>query len=109
MKSIALNHYNKAQYPAQNLFLKVVAKDESNVLATTEYYPGIYTLPATFAINPFLKLHLYKDPVIIQLWGDSTGFIASSTLNMKEYKIIYPINMETKNGNVSFSVMGSWE
>lgn len=110
MKSIKLNSYKKNQLITQNIFLKIITTDGSNtVLATTESYPSSLTLPAIFAINPRLHLHLYKDPIIIQLWGTSTGFIASSTLNMKEYKIIYPIDMETENEEVSFSVMGSWE
>lgn len=110
MKSVQLNSYHKSQYPSQNISIKVVKADGSNtVLATTGSYPSIYTLPVTFAINPTIQTHLYKDKIAIQLWGDSSGFIASSTINMKEYKIMFPINMATKSDSVSFAVMGSWE
>lgn len=110
MKSIKLNSYHKSEYPEQNLSLKVVElQDTHSVLASTDSYPSNLTLPATFAINSPLHLHLYKDNIGIELWGDSTGFIASSEISMSEYKIIFPIDMETENDSVSFSVRGSWK
>jgi hypothetical protein len=110
MKTVKLNKYLKSKYPQQNLFIKVVKADNpGNVLAVTETYPSFLTLPATFAVNPFIKIHLYKELIAIQLWGDSTGLIASNTINMKEYKIIYPIDMEMGNDSVSFSVTGNWK
>lgn len=110
MKYIKLNSYHKSLYPDQNLFLKIVDANNANtVLAQTESYPSTLPLPATFALHSHLRIHLYKEHLAIQLWGDSTGLIAASTINMDEYKIIFPIEMETENENVSFSVMGSWK
>jgi len=111
MKTIKLNSFRKVNIPSQYLTVKVVNENSGNsVLATTGKYPSDFTLPALFALDKPVKIHLYKeDHINIQLWGDSTGFIASSTIDMKEYKIIYPIDMETKNDSVSFSVLGSWE
>lgn len=109
MESVQLNSFDKSSYPSQNLSIKIVAQDANTILASTEYYPASYTLPVVFAVEPHPRIHLYKDQISVQLWGDATGFISSSTINMKEYKIIYPIEMETKNEHVSFSVMGSWE
>ena len=110
MKCIKLNSYHKSQYPAQNLSLKIVKADNANtVLANTESYPSTLTLPATFALNSHLRIHLYKEHIAIQLWGDSTGLIAASAIDMEEYKIIFPIEMETGNENISFSVVGSWK
>lgn len=110
MKSIRLNSYQKSNLPSQNLFLKVVDIENANrILASTKNYLSSLTLPVTFAVIPQPELHLYKkDNIAIQLWGEDTGLIASSIIRMKEYKIIFPIDMETKNDSVSFSVMGTW-
>jgi hypothetical protein len=109
MKAIRLNHYHKAEYPAQNLSLKVVDPKDKSVLGVTDSYPSNLTLPATFAINPSLHLQLYKEDIVVQLWGDSTGYMTSSEIDMDEYKIIFPIDMETENDSVNFSVLGSWK
>lgn len=110
MKSIRLNSFQKSKFPSQSLSVKVVYTDNPGmVLGSTESYPGNLTLPVILAVNPRPQIHLYKEHITIQLWGDSTGLIASSDMDMKEYKIIYPIDMETKSDSVSFSVMGSWE
>lgn len=110
MKTVRLNSYDKSQLPDQNIYIKVVDTDTANVLASTETYPGNLTLPVTFNLKPHPEIHLYKnDHIVIQLWGDLSGLIASSTIHMKEYKIQFPIDMETKEGTVSFSVMGTWE
>jgi len=110
MKSVRLVHYHKHHAQQENLFIKVVNTDDESVLATTEIYPSEYTLPVTFGIHPHLKLRLYKkDNISLQLWGDVSGLIAANTIRMKEYKIIYPIDMEVENESVIFSVMGTWE
>jgi hypothetical protein len=110
MKCIKLNNFESSKYPSQNLSIKVVYTQNSDmVLGKTGSYPSNFTLPVTFAIHPPPKIHLYKEHISVQLWGDSTGLIASSNIDMKEYKIIYPIDMETQNDSVSFSVLGTWE
>lgn len=107
LKTVKLNSYTQSKHSAQNLFVKVV-DENGTVLNITDNYPGSFTLPATFAIDPTLKLKLYKNQYAVQLWGDSIGLIGSSEINMDEYKIIFPIDMETKSEDVSFNVAGSW-
>ncbi|HEY8400868.1 MAG TPA: hypothetical protein VIK89_06380 [Cytophagaceae bacterium] len=109
MKSIRLNFYEKDKYPSQNIYLKVVKEDGHEVLTTTDFYPGHLTLPVTFAITSSLKLYLYKEPAIIELWGATSGYITSKSIEMEEYKIIFPIEMDAENETVSYTVMGSWE
>lgn len=110
LKNVKLNEYHKSGYPVQNLFIKIVSADNANnALATTEEYPGQLPLPVTFGIHPSARIHLYRDRIAVQLWGETSGLIASSTVDMKEYKIIYPIEMETENDAVSFTLLGSWE
>lgn len=108
LKSVKVNSYNAAKHFSQNIFVKITENDEI-VLAITASYPADLTLPATFAVNPHLELKLYKNNYTVQLWGDSTGFISRSQINMDEYKIIFPIDMETKSDDVSFNVAGSWK
>jgi hypothetical protein len=110
LKAVKLNSYHLSPQVDQNLFVKVVRDDEDKtVLATTDTYPSTLTLPATFAITPSLRLHLYGgDHIVVELWGDVTGLIASRAINMNEYKIKFPLDMEAKNAVASFSVMGSW-
>ncbi len=108
LKTVKLNSYSESKHSSQNLFVKVVDKNDI-VLNTTGKYPGSFTLPATFAIDPSLNLKLYKDQYTVQLWGDSTGLIGSSEINMDEYKIIFPIDMETESEEVSFNLAGSWK
>jgi len=110
LKAVKLNSFHKKHHFSENLFIKIVEpSDTTSVLATTDIYPGNITLPATYAVHPGLLRHLYVNPVTLQLWGDSSGFISSNTLDMKEYKIIYPIDMEVENEEVSFSLLGSWK
>jgi hypothetical protein len=110
MKNVKLNSYSKSNLPNHYYSLKVVDTDNQAVLANTEKYPCDLTLPATFLISSHPKLNLYqRDHISIQLWGDSTGLLAASTIKMAEYKIQFPIDMEMTEGAVSFGVMGTWE
>lgn len=110
MKTVKLIGYDKEKFPEQNLYIKVIDTYPSNVLATSETYPSKQTLPATFNLSPHPEVHLYKNKnITIQLWGDISGYMESSTINMKEYKIIFPIDMETEEGETKFGVAGTWE
>lgn len=110
LKAVTLSAFQNDGYPAQNLRIKICDPDNpDNVLATTEPYPSSMTLPATFEVNPTLDFHLYKQSIAVQLWGDSTGAIATSIVDMDEYKIIFPIEMETTSGVARFTLHGSWE
>lgn len=108
LKTIKLSSYSPSKHSTQNLFIKILNSNGA-VLNTTDNYPGSLTLPATYAIEPTLKLKLYKNQYTIQLWGDSSGFIGSSEINMDDYKIIFPIDMEVKNEDLSFNIKGSWK
>ncbi|WP_299253355.1 hypothetical protein [uncultured Cytophaga sp.] len=110
MKTVKLNDYDKSKFPDQNLSIKVIDTSPLNVIASSESYPSSQTLPATFNLSPHPQVHLYKDKnITVQLWGDVSGLMGYSTIDMKEYKIIYPIDMETKEGSTSFSVAGTWQ
>jgi|GEM_PF-797044 len=108
MKAVKLNFYEKEHFPEQDIFIKVVNSD-SVVLVCTEKYNSLYTLPVTFGISPGLKVQLYKEkPLSVQLWGDSSGCMASCPIHMDEYTILFPIDMEIGDEQVNLSVIGTW-
>lgn len=108
MKAVKLNFYEKEHFPEQDIFIKVVNND-STLLACTEKYNSLYTLPVTFGISPGLKVQLYKEkPVSIQLWGDSSGCMASYPVHIEEYTILFPLEMEIGDEQINLSVIGTW-
>lgn len=109
LKSVKLNEYRKTNLPDQKLYLKVCEEDTAVVLAQTEVYPSGLTLPATFAVRPAIPLNLYKRGYRFQLWGDISGYLAGCRVDMDEYKIIFPIDMEVRNDSLSISISGSWK
>lgn len=107
LKTIKLNDYMQTNTPKQKLYLKVLGEGLT-LLAHTEGYPSDLTLPATFKVIPTTPMTLYSKPYSVQLWGDSTGYISSCRINMEEYKIIFPIDMEVKSDSLNVSIMGNW-
>lgn len=110
LNAVTLDYPEDDGYPDQNLRIRICNADNpEEVLATTKPYPSTMTLPATFAIEPSLDFHLYKKPIAVQLWGDSTGVITTSVVNMNDYKIVFPLEMEMKSAKARFTLHGSWE
>lgn len=110
LKAIKLNAYKMPANTAEHLFLKVLdISHRGDTLAVTRSYPAQLTLPATFAVSPVVKWKLYKGGYHIELWGDSTGKMGACDVNMDEYKIIFPIDMEVKSDDLDVSILGSWE
>ena len=107
LKSVRLNEYRKTNLPAQKLYLKVCEEDTAVVLARTEKYPSDLTLPAVFAIRPLIPLNLYKKGYRFQLCGDVSGYLAGCRVDMDEFKIIFPSDMEVSNDSLSISISGS--
>ncbi|WP_142688608.1 hypothetical protein [Chitinophaga polysaccharea] len=110
LKAIKLNSYKMPANAAEHLFLKILdISHPGDPLAVTRSYPAQLTLPATFSVSPAVKWKLYRKGYHIELWGDSTGRIGACDVNMEEYKIIFPIDMEVKSDDLNVSIMGSWE
>jgi len=107
LKTIRLNDYRKVNDWPERLYLKVL-NDQAIPLAQTEGYPNNLILPATFNVLPVVSMTLYNRSYIVQLWGDSTGYISSCQINMDDYKIIFPIDMEITNDSLRISIEGSW-
>lgn len=111
LNSLTLKVFQKENYPAQKVFLKVVLKGTSadEVLAITDRYPAEYTLPAKFGLEQAPRLNFYKNDYAIELWGDSSGYISSNPIHLKDYRIIYPLEMETENSGTSIVLSGTWK
>lgn len=109
LKTIKLNDYWQGNLPVQKLHLEVFDDNTSVPLSQTDPYPSELTLPATFMVHPSVPMTLYNKTYRIQLWGDVTGYISSCQINMDEYKIIFPIDMEVKSDSLTVSIAGSWK
>ncbi len=109
LKTITLNDYGSKNAPTQQLYFEVFEDNTSTAIAHTDLYPSNLTLPATFIIHPSLPMKLYKNAYHFELRGDVTGYISSCEVNMDDYKIIFPIDLEIKNDSMNISIKGSWE
>lgn len=109
LKTIRLNNYRKMNLPVQKLYLEVFEGNAVNPLAHTAVYPSDQTLPASFKVEPAVPMTLYKKVYYVQLSGDITGYISRCSVNMDEYKIIFPIDMEVENDSINISIMGGWK
>jgi hypothetical protein len=109
LKTIKLHDYQRTNLPAQKLHLEVFDDNTSVALANTGPYPSDLTLPATFMVYPSVPMTLYNKTYRIELWGDITGYISSCKVNMEDYKIIFPIDMEVENDSLHISMAGGWK
>lgn len=110
LNSLTLKSDKLDSLPKQNLFLKVFKTDNSTQedLATTGKYPSEYTLPVKYGLENPVKMNFYKHTYAVALYGDSSGFIGSNTVNIHDYKILYPLDMETKNNGLEIVLSGTW-
>lgn len=109
LKTIKLHGYQQANLPAQKLHLEVFDGNTSVALAHTGPYPSELTLPVTLMVYPSVPMTLYNKTYRIELRGDITGYISSCKVNMEEYKIIFPIDMEVGNDSLHISMAGGWK
>ncbi|WP_348799093.1 hypothetical protein [Flavobacterium adhaerens] len=110
LKTIKLNDFKeRTNLPSQKLYLKVFKNDSEIPLSETGFYPSEYTMPATFKVYPVTPMQLYGKDYNIQLWGEINGYLGRCDIDMDEYKIIFPIDMEIQNDSLSVSILGSWE
>lgn len=107
LKSLTLKAFEKESLPEQNVYLKVL--QEGTVLAETYNYPSKYTLPAKFGLEQSVQMNFYKNDYTVELWGDSSGYIGSNPIHLEDYKIIYPLDMETENNGIEIVLSGTWK
>ena len=110
IRSVTLLAHRPLQYPQELLRVKFLdGADSQKVIGVTSGYPASLPLPAMMLVNPAFRLKLYRQPCIVQLWGDSTGLIGSVKLNMDDYKIIFPLEMEVANQDMKVTLTGKWD
>ncbi len=111
LKSLTLNTANVSSLTKQNLFLKVFQIQNSNqiTLVSTSLYPSYYTLPVKFGLDKSITMNFYKNTYEVALFGDSSGCICTNAINIKDYKILYPLDMETENNGTTIVLNGTWK
>jgi hypothetical protein len=110
INTVTLTAHRPLQYRQELLYVRFLdGADSQQVLGVTSGYPANLPLPATLLVNPAFKLRLYKQPCYVQLWGDSTGLIGSCKVNMDDYKIIFPLEMEVANADMKVTLHGKWD
>lgn len=110
LKSVKLNEYSQRNHLSeQKLYVKVFSNESAIALAQTDGYPSNLPLPATLKMYPAVDMNLYDSPYYLELWGSEQGYIARCDINMDDYKIIFPIDMEVENEELNVSILGSWE
>lgn len=109
LSSLTLKADKLDSLPDQGLYLKVLKLDDmQEELAITGKYPSGYTLPVKYGLAEPVKMNFYKHRYSVALYGDSTGFIGSNTINIDDYKILYPLDMETRNNGLEIIWSGTW-
>ena len=110
IKSVTLLAHRPLQYPQELLRVRFLdGTDSQKVIGITAGYPANGPLPATMLVDPAFRLKLYSRPCYVQLWGDSSGLIGSAKVNMDDYKIIFPLEMELENADMKVTLTGKWD
>lgn len=108
LKTVKLLEYSK-NLPEQKLYIKAFSDDLPDSIAQTEEYPSTLPLPATLKMYPSPNMNLYGKKYHLELWGGISGYIGRCDIDMDDYKIVFPIDMEIENESLSISMQGTWE
>lgn len=110
LNSLTLKADKTDNMPKQNLYLKVlkITSSSQEELTTTNKYPSEYTLPVKFELKHSIQMNFYKNTYAVALYGDSSGCIATNVVNIKDYKILYPLDMETEANGLKIVLSGTW-
>ncbi len=110
LKTIKLNDFERrTTLPAQKLYFKVFKSDSEIPITETGFYPSDYAMPATFKVFPSVDIQLYGKAYNIQLWSETDGYLGRCDIDMKKYKIIFPIDMEMESESLNIAIQGRWE
>lgn len=53
-------------------------------------------------------MNFYKNTYVVSLYGDSSGCLSTNSINIKDYKILYPLDMDTENNGATIVLSGTW-
>lgn len=110
LRTLTINSYSKKNLPQQRIYVRVVnSADAQQVIGVSASYPSDLPLPVTLGVTSSLKQTLYKRPCVIELWGDITGLLSSEEINIAQYKIIFPLEMDVENEVMDVTLKGSWD
>lgn len=110
LKTVTINAYPRKNLPLQHIYVRIVdAADTALVLDKSDLYPSNLPLPVVLKVSLGMKKMLYKNSCVVQLWGDLSGLLSSEKLNMTNYKIIFPLEMDVENREMNVKLSGSWD
>nr|WP_067054562.1 hypothetical protein [Mucilaginibacter sp. L294] len=110
LKTVTINAYTRKDLPLQRIYVKIVdAIDTQRVIGTSASYPSNLPLPVTLGVTSSLKQALYKHTCLVQLWGDAAGLLSSKRMDMNNYKIVFPLEMDVENEEMDISLSGNWD
>lgn len=110
LKTIKLNDFKeRTTLSAQKLYFKVFRSDSEIPLTETMHFLSDNALPATLKVFPSVDMQLYGKKYNVQLWSETQGCLGRCDIDMDEYKIIFPIDMEVENDSLNIAIQGSWE
>jgi hypothetical protein len=108
LKTVKLLEYSK-NLPEQKLYIKAFSDDLPESIAPTEEYTSTLPFPATLKMYPSPSMNLYGKNYHLELWGGISGYIGRCDIDMDDYKIVFPIDMEIENDSLSISMQGTWD
>lgn len=110
LNTIKLNDFEaRTTLIPQRLYFKVFKNDSQVPLTETGFYPSDYAMPSTFKVYPRVGIQLYGTDYNVQLWSETDGYLGRCDINMDEYKIVFPIDMEVENDSLNIAIQGTWE
>ncbi|MES2064683.1 MAG: hypothetical protein V4456_22385 [Bacteroidota bacterium] len=110
LKTVTINAYTRKDLPLQHIYVKIVdAIDSQRVIGISASYPSNLPLPVTLGVTSSLKQALYKHACLVQLWGDTAGLLSSKRMDMDNYKIVFPLEMDVENEEMNITLSGKWD
>ncbi|WLD22842.1 hypothetical protein NU10_08900 [Flavobacterium dauae] len=110
LNTVKLIEYSQKEHlPEQKLYIKAFADDLSEELAKTEEFSSTLPMPITLKMYPMARMNLYGKNYHLELWGETSGYLGRCTINMDNYKIVFPIDMEVESEELSVSIQGTWD
>ena len=109
LKQLKLTQYQVEHTTRDSLYLQLYQAGSNAPILSTDTYPSTQTLPAVYAVHPVLPLALYQQNYRVELWGKKAGYLGSCVFDMDNYKIIFPLEIESESESVVISLQGGWK
>lgn len=110
LNTVKLIEYSQREsISEQRIFIKAFSNDSPEPLAQTEKFSNALPMPITLKMHPKAEMNLYGKDYHLELWGEVSGFIGRCDIDMDNYKIVFPIDMEIEGEELTASIQGGWD